>query len=88
MTDLTEVPDLRNSTLLPGCVGRRRMLRFGLGLAALAIAPAHNALAALPSTGTRKIGFVNTHTDEKILVTYWRDGGYDRGALKDIVGLG
>ena len=43
-----------------------------------------SALAALPQSGSRTLGFVNTHTNEKILATYWKDGVYDKGALKDI----
>lgn len=85
MTDRNLIPDFQDSTLFNGLLGRRRILSFGLGAAALAVVtPLTGALAALPQSGTRTLGFVNTHTNEKILATYWRDGVYDKGALKDI----
>ncbi len=85
MTDRNEIPDFPDSTLSNCLLGRRRALGFGLGLVALGVAsPVSNALAALPQSGTRTLGFVNTHTNEKILATYWKDGVYDKGALKDI----
>jgi len=85
MTDRNDVPDSPDSTLSNCLLGRRRALGFGLGVVALGIAsPLRGALAALPTSGTRSLGFVNTHTNEKILATYWKDGVYDKGALKDI----
>jgi len=85
MTDLNSIPDSGDPTLSRGLLGRRRVLGFGLGAVALAIAsPLKGALAALPQSGTRALGFVSTHTNEKITATYWRDGVYDKGALKDI----
>ena len=85
MTDRNEIPDSPDSTLSNCLLGRRRALSFGLGVVALAIAsPLRGALAALPTSGVRTLGFVNSHTDEKILATYWKDGVYDKGALKDI----
>lgn len=85
MTDRNEIPDSPDSTLSNCLLGRRRLLGFGLGVVALGVAnPLSGALAALPNSGTRTLGFVNTHTNEKILATYWKDGAYDRAALKDI----
>jgi uncharacterized protein YcbK (DUF882 family) len=85
MTDRNEIPDFPDSTLSNCLLGRRRALGFGLGLVALSVAtPVGSALAALPQSGSRTLGFVNTHTNEKILATYWKDGVYDKGALKDI----
>jgi uncharacterized protein YcbK (DUF882 family) len=89
MTDRNSIPDFQDSTQDPtlsrSLLGRRRVLGFGLGAIALAIAsPLKGALAALPQSGTRTLGLVSTHTNEKILATYWRDGVYDKGALKDI----
>ena len=85
MTDRNLFPDSEDSTLSKGLLGRRRVLGFGLGVAALAVAsPLKGALAAMPQSGPRTLGLVSTHTDEKITATYWRDGHYDRGALKDI----
>jgi uncharacterized protein YcbK (DUF882 family) len=85
MTDRHTIPDSEDSTLSKSLLGRRRVLGFGLGAAALAVAsPLKGALAALPQSGARTLGFVSTHTNEKVLITYWRDGVYDRSALKDI----
>jgi uncharacterized protein YcbK (DUF882 family) len=62
---------------------RRGILGFGfsafaLGLPVPALAgwtkPKHSAVAA------RAIAFHNLHTDEKLSVTYWKDGAYDRAA--------
>lgn len=85
MTDHTSIPASEDSTLSKTLLDRRRVLAFGLGAAALAIAsPLQGALAALPQAGTRTLGLLSTHTDEKITATYWRDGVYDKGALRDI----
>jgi uncharacterized protein YcbK (DUF882 family) len=85
MTDRNLIPDSEDSTLSKSLIGRRRVLSFGLGAAALAVAsPLKGALAALPQTGTRTLGLVSTHTNEKFLITYWRDGAYDKAALRDI----
>lgn len=85
MTDRIPVPDSEDSTLSKSLVGRRRVLSFGVGAAALAFAaPLKGALAALPQSGTRTLGLVSTHTNEQVVATYWRNGRYDRGALKDI----
>ena len=85
MTDQISIPDSEDSTLSKCLLGRRRVLGFGLGAAALAIAsPLKGALAAMPQSEERTLSFVSTHTEEKIVATYWRNGAYDRGALKDI----
>lgn len=85
MTDHTSIPASEDSTLSKTLLGRRRVLAFGLGAAALAVAsPLQGALAALPQAGTRTLGLLSTHTNEKITATYWRDGVYDKGALRDI----
>jgi uncharacterized protein YcbK (DUF882 family) len=85
MTDQSSIPDSEDSTFSNTLLGRRRVLAFGLGAAALAIAsPLKGALAALPQSGVRTLGLISTHTNEKIMATYWRDGVYDKGALKDI----
>lgn len=85
MTDHNLIPDSEDSTLSRSLLGRRRVLAFGLGTAALAVAsPQGGAFAALPQSGARTLGLINTHTNEKIAATYWRDGVYDAGALKDI----
>ena len=85
MTDQNSIPDSVDSTFANRLLGRRRVLAFGLGAAALAVvSPLKGALAALPQSGERALGLVNTHTNEKILATYWRNGAYDKGALRDI----
>ena len=85
MTDHTSIPESEDSTFSKTLVGRRRVLAFGLGAAALAIAsPLKGALAALPQSGVRTLSFVSTHTNEKLTATYWRNGVYDQGALQDI----
>ena len=83
MTDRIAFPDSEDPTLSKCLLGRRRILAFGA--AALALAhPLKSAFAALPQTGTRTIGLVSAHTNETLVATYWRDGMYDGGALKDI----
>jgi uncharacterized protein YcbK (DUF882 family) len=64
-------------------LGRRRALGLGLGAALVGMMPA-SAFATLAPTGNRSVGFFNTHTNEVLKATYWRDGRYDTGALKDI----
>ena len=85
MTDQNSIPDSVDSTYSKTLLGRRRVLAFGLGAAALAIAsPLKGALAAMPQSGERTLGLVSLHTNEKLMATYWRNGVYDKGALKDI----
>jgi uncharacterized protein YcbK (DUF882 family) len=84
MTDHRSIPDSVDSTFSNTLLGRRRVLAFGLGAAALALSPLKGALAALPQSGTRALSLVSTHTNEHVAATYWRDGVYDKGALKDI----
>ena len=85
MTDQISIPDSEDSTFSNALLGRRRIIAFGLGAAALALAsPLKGALAAMPQSGTRSISLVSTHTNEHVTATYWRDGAYDKGALKDI----
>ena len=62
---------------------RRRFL--GLGLSALACGVSTPALARLahPRVGrgeARALAFHNLHTDERLSVTYWKNGAYDRPA--------
>ena len=56
---------------------RRNFIK--IGLAAFASLAAQPALAMVPRIGnTRSLAFHNLHTDEKLRVTYWKDGKYDR----------
>ena len=61
---------------------------LGLGLSALACSltatPALAKWARPISTGAKSLAFHNLHTDEKLRVTYWRDGSYDRNAWGQI----
>jgi uncharacterized protein YcbK (DUF882 family) len=68
----------------PGAAGRREVMRAVLGLACAAVAPA-TALAAGPST--RAVHIRRVQTGESFSGIYWRDGRYDREALRrlDIV---
>jgi len=85
MTDRNPTPESAESARASALLGRRGVLALGLGAAALGLtSPLKGALAALPQTGSRTLGFVSTHTDEKLVATYWRNGAYDQGALKDI----
>jgi uncharacterized protein YcbK (DUF882 family) len=38
----------------------------------------------MPQSGERTLSLVSTHTNEKLKATYWRNGAYDKGALRDI----
>ena len=85
MTDQISIPDSEDPTFANTLLGRRRLIAFGLGAAALAIAsPLQGALAAMPQSGERTLSLVSTHTNEKLKATYWRNGAYDKGALRDI----
>ncbi|SMF74909.1 Uncharacterized conserved protein YcbK, DUF882 family [Tistlia consotensis] len=55
----------------------------------LATAAAGTALLAMPnivraSNGGRSVSFHNLHTEERLSATYWRNGRYDNGALREI----
>jgi uncharacterized protein YcbK (DUF882 family) len=85
MTDQISIPDSEDSTFSRTLLGRRRVIAFGLGAAAMALAsPLKGALAAMPQSGERTLSLISTHTNEKLMATYWRNGVYDTGALKDI----
>ncbi|MFY9287572.1 MAG: DUF882 domain-containing protein [Alphaproteobacteria bacterium] len=59
---------------------RRQFLQMGLATVACGIATP--ALAAMPRVkGIRSLSFYNLHTDERLRVDYWKNGGYDRAAL-------
>jgi uncharacterized protein YcbK (DUF882 family) len=64
--------------------GTRRSF-LHLGLTAMAGFAATPVLAAVPRfKGLRGLAFHNLHTDERLNVTYWRDGKYDRAACEKI----
>jgi len=62
---------------------RRGFIHCGVsGLALLAASP---ALAAMPRPrDMRELAFHNLHTDEKLRVTYWKNGHYDPAAMAKI----
>lgn len=60
-------------------ISRRRLLRSGLGAAAaLAAGP------ALAMAESRKLAFVNTHTGERLAVSYFQAGSYDAAGLEQV----
>ncbi len=62
-------------------INRREFLKYGLFAATL---PA-SAYANLGTAGIeRRLRFHNLHTEEKIDVTYWAEGGYVSGSLVQI----
>ena len=63
---------------------RRGFLQLGLvGAASMVTSPALAALShARPAA--RALSFHNLHTDEKLSVTYWKDGTYNRPAVTKI----
>lgn len=64
----------------PGAAGRREVIRAGLGgLAALALTPA-KVLAQ--QSGPRLLRIRRVQTGESFEGAYWRDGRYDRDALR------
>ncbi|MET1029185.1 MAG: DUF882 domain-containing protein [Dongiaceae bacterium] len=68
---------------IPHIMSRRNLLGLGLAATALTLVPQF-AEAALPNSGNRTLAFYNTHTGEALKATYWANGRYDKGALKDI----
>lgn len=76
--------DSSNQTPASSLLGRRRVLHMGLAVAATgALAPA-GAWASLPPSPNRALAFHNTHTNENLTATYWRNGAADPGALTEI----
>jgi uncharacterized protein YcbK (DUF882 family) len=66
-------------------IGRRGLLKLGLGAAFGAASFSASSIAwALPTSTPRRLAFHHTHTGEKLAVTYFEDGGYVPGALKEV----
>lgn len=67
---------------------RRHFLKTGLigaatlGACALLPSPSLAALGRQPRM--KELAFHNLHTDERLRVTFWKDGGFDRAALAKI----
>lgn len=67
---------------------RRQLIKTGLMATGLILAKpslvlAHGKGHAHPHK-MKELSFYNLHTDEKLRVTYWKDGGYDKPALAKI----
>ncbi|MFA6279858.1 MAG: DUF882 domain-containing protein [Bdellovibrionales bacterium] len=64
---------------------RRRFLQLGLVASTCLLANPSLALArAASSTKMKELAFRNLHTDEKLRVTYWKNGAFDRSAMGKI----
>jgi len=63
-------------------LSKRRFIKAGL-IASLCVA-SQPALAIPRLSGMKELAFRNLHTDEKLRVTYWKNGQYDRSALSQI----
>ncbi len=65
---------------------RRRFLQ--LGLIAAACTAASPAMAIMPRfKGDKRLSFHNLHTDERLNVSYWKDGEYNRRSLEKIYNI-
>jgi uncharacterized protein YcbK (DUF882 family) len=64
-------------------LSRRKFIQIGLTAAACCVSAP--TLASIPHIkGVRNLAFHNLHTDEKLRISYWKDGAYDRKALARI----
>lgn len=54
-----------------------------MGLCVLRASPAE-ALGLGYAPKMKEIAFHNLHTDERLRVTYWKDGGFDHGSMEKI----
>ncbi len=64
-------------------LSRRYFMQVGLtGAACLAAKP--SLALGLRSSGMKELAFYNLHTDEKLRVTFWKDGTFDRAAMAKI----
>jgi uncharacterized protein YcbK (DUF882 family) len=59
---------------------------MGLLASTCVVATPSTALAALSSSPTKmkELAFRNLHTDEKLRVTFWKNGSFDRAAMQKI----
>lgn len=75
------MPQRQNATV---GLGRRAFLGCSLlGAAAITFMP-RAVMASAGALNARTLGFFNTHTTEMLKATFWRDGAYDKGAIRDI----
>ncbi len=62
---------------------RRDILKYGLITTGLVFAKPSLVMAA-PRPKMKELSFYNLHTDEKLRVTYFKNGSYNRSALAEI----
>ncbi len=66
-------------------LSRRHFMQVGLtGAACLAAKPSLAFGLRGASSGMKELAFYNLHTDEKLRVTFWKDGNFDRAAMAKI----
>ena len=63
---------------------KRRFMQLGLAATAGVIVQPSLVLAAPSAPKMKELAFYNLHTDEKLRVTYWKEGRFDRAALSKI----
>ncbi|MGE4352350.1 MAG: DUF882 domain-containing protein [Bdellovibrionales bacterium] len=64
---------------------KRRLIQLGLVAATgVALCPSLALAGARPSVKMKELTFYNLHTDEKLRVTYWKNGRFDPAALAKI----
>lgn len=73
---MTSQPDL----------GKRRFLQLGLAATAGLVAQPSLVMAASPlmPSKMKELAFYNLHTDEKLRVTYWKNGRFEPAAMAKI----
>jgi uncharacterized protein YcbK (DUF882 family) len=83
-------PRLSCPCCAPGAAGRREVIRAGIGLAlgglscgAAAVAPGA-ALAQATGAAARRLHIQRVQTGEAFEGVYWREGRYDREALRQL----
>jgi uncharacterized protein YcbK (DUF882 family) len=76
---------LKNADASPALVSRRKLLKIGLMAAAPALIPgaAMAAYHIIPKR-SRALSFYNLHTGESLKTTYFANGEYIGGALREI----
>ncbi|SMH60625.1 DUF882 domain-containing protein [Azospirillum agricola] len=83
LSETTARPDDSMGHPTAGPLGRRHLLRGGLGLAAAAMLAPVEAEAALRAP-PRQLSLINLHTGERIRAEYWAKGRYLRDGMREI----
>jgi uncharacterized protein YcbK (DUF882 family) len=63
---------------------RRHFLKLTAAAATCGLLLPGSAFAAALGTATRKLSFVNLHTDERLSAVYWQNGAYQPQTLNEI----